>query len=420
MKQLESIAHRIMIQRGLLPDFSPAASIDNDSSRDLDQLSVSVPMGGSDVKILVAIADVDAVVKRHSAIDEHAATNTTSVYTAAAMFPMLPLNLSTDLTSLGEDQDRMAIVVEMVVDTAGVVKQSDVYRALVRNHAKLAYNATAAWLDGTAAAPPKVANIPGMDAHTALTFKLAQEFLRDLLPRSTVRSLQGYFTCADQLLRARQPRRIGVWPHKISVLARGQQLQPPTIRPEVLDAVYEGLFDDRQVRLTYRARHDQGVRTHEANPLAIVYRSGIGYLVCTTSQHADAIQLALHRITAATVLTEPAQRLPGFNLQTYIRSGAFGYRLSDATIKLEAIFERQAGQHFFEVKLGDDQCVQELPDGRVRVRATVNDTSELRWFLAGYGDRVEVMRPVTLRREFSEQARRLMRLYAGQKKSARA
>ena len=191
MNNLKAIARRIMLQRGLLPDFSDAvlaetraipdaaaapgpgvrdlrellwASIDNDTSRDLDQLSVSQPMPGGAVKILVAVADVDSVVKRGSAIDDHAQTNTTSVYTAGGLFPMLPERLSTDLTSLGEGRERLAIVIEMIVDGAGVVSGADVYRAVVRNHAKLAYNSVAAWLEGTAPAPAKVAAVPGLDA----------------------------------------------------------------------------------------------------------------------------------------------------------------------------------------------------------------------------------------------------------------
>jgi len=188
MNQLKSIACRVMTERGLLPEFSakvvaevsamrdaPAhgaairdlrdllwASIDNDTSRDLDQLSVAQQMGDETVKVLVAIADVDALVKRRSAVDDHAQTNTTSVYTAAAIFPMLPERLSTDLTSLGEGQERLAIVIEMVVASDGTLKSSEIYRAAVRNHAKLAYNALAAWLDGAAPAPPKVAAMPGL------------------------------------------------------------------------------------------------------------------------------------------------------------------------------------------------------------------------------------------------------------------
>jgi exoribonuclease-2 len=117
--------------------------------------------------VLVAIADVDAAVKAGDAIDAHARTNTTSVYTAAQIFPMLPERLSTDLTSLGERADRLALVVEMMVEADGSVAQSDVYRALVRNQAKLAYDSVAAWLEGTAQAPA-AASRPGVLAQLRL------------------------------------------------------------------------------------------------------------------------------------------------------------------------------------------------------------------------------------------------------------
>ena len=129
------------------------ASIDNDDSRDLDQLTVAEALPGDKVKIRVAVADVDALVKDGSAIDEHARHNTTSVYTAAEIFPMLPEKLSTDLTSLNFDEERLAVVVEMVIGADGSLQDSDIYRARVRNHAKLAYNSVAAWLEGNGAVP---------------------------------------------------------------------------------------------------------------------------------------------------------------------------------------------------------------------------------------------------------------------------
>jgi len=147
-----------------LPDLRSLlwCSIDNDDSRDLDQLTVARTGADGALSILVAIADVDALVKRGSAVDRHAETNTTSVYTAAAIFPMLPLALSTDLSSLGEDQDRLAIVIEMKMNAGGEVSASTIYRALVRNHAKLAYNAVASWLDGTGPAPERVSAVTGL------------------------------------------------------------------------------------------------------------------------------------------------------------------------------------------------------------------------------------------------------------------
>ncbi len=206
---LQDIAKRAMLERGLLPDFSaealaeldkirapatdginvqdlrdlPWASIDNDDSRDLDQLTVAVAMPGDMVKILVAVADVDALVKKGSAIDKQACQNTTSVYTPAKIFPMLPEKLSTNLTSLNLNENRLAVVIEMVIGADGSLQDSGVYRALVRNHAQLAYNSVAAWLDGKAAMPPAIAAVNGLAENLRLQDRAAQSMrnLRQLL-----------------------------------------------------------------------------------------------------------------------------------------------------------------------------------------------------------------------------------------------
>jgi exoribonuclease-2 len=136
-------------------------------------------MGGEAVRILVAVADVDATVAQGSATDGHAQHNTTSVYTAAAIFPMLPERLSTDLTSLGEGEDRVALVVEMTVNADGTVGAADLYRAVVKNRAKLAYNAVAAWLDATGPIPDRAAVVPDMEAQLRLQDQVAER-LRDV------------------------------------------------------------------------------------------------------------------------------------------------------------------------------------------------------------------------------------------------
>ena len=138
-------------------------SIDDDDSQDIDQLSVCHEAKDG-WRVLVAIADVDALVHKDSAIDLHAQVNTASVYTAARVFPMLPERLSTDLTSLGAHQDRLAIVTEMVVDAQGQVGSFRICRAQVRNQAKLAYDSLAAWLDGNGELPAAARAVPGMDA----------------------------------------------------------------------------------------------------------------------------------------------------------------------------------------------------------------------------------------------------------------
>jgi VacB/RNase II family 3'-5' exoribonuclease len=199
---LRSIAHRAMLERGLLPDFSPHdlaeiegihapatraeqstrdlrnliwCSIDNDDSRDLDQLTVAEAMPEGTTKILVAIADVDAVVKKQSALDDHARHNTTSVYTSAEIFPMLPEKLSTDLTSLNYESDRLAIVIEMVIADDGSLQSSDIYGATVHNRAKLAYNSVANWLEGSGPMPQVIGKLDGLDENLRLQDRVAQK-----------------------------------------------------------------------------------------------------------------------------------------------------------------------------------------------------------------------------------------------------
>ena len=199
---LQNIARKAMISRGLVPDFPdaeiselneislPAAcnpekakdmrdllwcSVDNADSLDLDQLTFAELLEGNKVRILVAIADVDALVESKSNIDHHASQNTASVYTVARIFPMLPEKLSTNLTSLCLDSDRCAVVVEMVLGDDGKVQQSDIYQAIVRNHAKLQYASLAVWLEGNGTIPSEIAKVEGLAENIKLQDQMAQK-----------------------------------------------------------------------------------------------------------------------------------------------------------------------------------------------------------------------------------------------------
>jgi VacB/RNase II family 3'-5' exoribonuclease len=201
---LQAIAKEVMRLHGFEPDFPAAvqqqlaelrakppqvvtgvsvrdlrdrlwSSIDNDTSRDLDQIEVAERLPTGDVKVLVGIADVDAFVPKASAIDQHAARETTTVYVGIRNFPMLPEELSTGKTSLLENQDMLSVVTELVVDAGGHVTSSDVYRAVVRNHAQLQYNSVGAWLEGTAAAPAKVGASTDLQAQLRLQDEAAQK-----------------------------------------------------------------------------------------------------------------------------------------------------------------------------------------------------------------------------------------------------
>ena len=150
------------------------SSIDNDTSKDLDQIEVAERLPNGDIKVRIGIADVDAFVPKDTPIDQHAARETTSVYTGVSIFPMLPNALSTGASSLLPDVDRPAVVTEFVVNASGAIGSSNVYRAIVRNKAQLTYNAVGAWLEATAAAPPKVAASPDLQAQLKLQDEAAQ------------------------------------------------------------------------------------------------------------------------------------------------------------------------------------------------------------------------------------------------------
>ena len=199
---LFAIAHRAMIEAGFIPDLPATikkeikaiaagtppssssasvrdlrtflwSSIDDSKSRDLDQVEYAEALAKGEARVLVGIADVDARVAKGSAIDEHAEANGTSVYAGVRTFPMLPEELSTDLTSLNAGEDRLAVVTEMVVAPDGTVKNTDIYLALLRSHAKLSYEAVGAWLDGKAEVPANVIAVPGLEAQIQLQSETA-------------------------------------------------------------------------------------------------------------------------------------------------------------------------------------------------------------------------------------------------------
>lgn len=199
---LVRISQRAMTERGLLPEFSDAVlhqlaslptpsfvpseqladlrsllwcSIDNDDSRDLDQLTVAEPLADGGLRLRVAIADVDSLVQKDTPIDDHAKANTATVYTSARIFPMLPEVLSTDLTSLNPGQTRLALVTEMDFQADGTLVRSTVQRALVFNRAQLSYDSVSAWLDGNGDLPHAASLVPGMDEQLRMQDAMAQQ-----------------------------------------------------------------------------------------------------------------------------------------------------------------------------------------------------------------------------------------------------
>ncbi len=202
---LVAAAHASMLEHGFQPEFPAAAaaqladieahpeppalpgaqdlrsllwsSIDNDTSKDLDQIEWAEQLPDGRIRVLIGVADVDARVPLGTVLDTHAKSETTSVYTGVHVFPMLPSELSEGITSLNENEDRVAHVIEFSVDAAGTASDGKVYAALVRNRAQLAYNAVGAWLEGTGPAPAKVAASADLAAQLKLQDAAAQRMV---------------------------------------------------------------------------------------------------------------------------------------------------------------------------------------------------------------------------------------------------
>jgi exoribonuclease-2 len=202
---LVAAAHASMLEHGFQPDFpagtdaeltaikahpeTPAApgaqdlrsllwsSIDNDTSKDLDQIEWAEQLPDGRIRVLVGVADVDVRVPKGTLLDSHAQSETTSVYTGVKVFPMLPAVLSEGITSLNENEDRVAVVIEYAVDAAGTASDGKAYRALVRNRAQLAYNSVGGWLEGSGPAPSKVAANADLAAQLKLQDAAAQRML---------------------------------------------------------------------------------------------------------------------------------------------------------------------------------------------------------------------------------------------------
>jgi predicted DNA-binding transcriptional regulator YafY len=263
------------------------------------------------------------------------------------------------------------------------------------------------WAEGA-----KVMDIPGMESPTALAFRLAEEYLVTLLPQTTLRHLEPHFRRAKEVLKPIRGNRLGLWPGKVIVIGRGPDLMPPSIKPEVQDVVYRALLNDRQIEVTYKGKDAEKPKSYPVNPLGLVFRDGVVYLVGTAKDYADVRHFVLHRVSAVKLLDTPCRRLAGFDLTAYVKEQKhFAYPVSQHTIELEALFEANAAVHLTERPLSKNQRLTSQKDGRVLLQATVKDSLELHWWLLGFGDKVEVLTPKALREEFATIAQRMASHY---------
>ena len=261
------------------------------------------------------------------------------------------------------------------------------------------------WIDRNA-----LTQIPSMSGPTAFALKLASEYLKPLMPPSVLRQLEAYFRHADTVLGDTS---LGRWTDKAAIIRQGPMLRPPAVRDDVQEAVYTALLENRRVEVAYRSKARTRANGIVLNPLGLVVRAGIAYLVATSWDYEDVRHYVLHRMGKAQLLDEPAKRPVGFRLADHVREDRrFSYPLSAGKLELKARFDADAAIHLTESRLSANHRATEQPDGRMLIEATVPDTADLRWWLLGFGAGVEVLGPAGLRAEFKDQAERLVGLYS--------
>jgi predicted DNA-binding transcriptional regulator YafY len=257
-----------------------------------------------------------------------------------------------------------------------------------------------------------VMDIPGMDSHTALAFWLAGQHLKPLLPKSTIHQLQPHFkTAAHVLDNIPTDKGAPAWRNKVRVLHRGPNLKSPAIAADVQNQVYDALLCNRRLAMTYSPRWQEGEKEYEINPLGLVLKDGITYLVCSMWNYPDIRLLTLHRMQEVQILDKPVNVPDGFNLDDYISSGELNFVVK-GNIQFKALFSTDAVFHLGERPLSDDQTISKQADGSMLVTATVLDTSELHWWLLGFGDQVEVLEPENIRNKIINILKSTVELYA--------
>ena len=255
-----------------------------------------------------------------------------------------------------------------------------------------------------------VVEIPRMEAHTALAFHLAQGNLQSQLPPSALGDLQSHFVTATKLLDKSTSQYAG-WREKIRVVPQTQQLIAPPVDAEVLEVVYRSLLESYCFDAKYYGRRSDQYASYRVNPLALILRGTITYLVCTLNTYTDIRLLSLHRFVEALVTEEPVKKPPGYDIDRYMEQGHADFLLG-AYIELEMLIDEEVAIHLRESLLDKSQKITLQADGRSVFTATVRDTGQLRWWLLGFAAQIEIIGPSTLREEFRQKTEAMAKRYS--------
>jgi len=256
-------------------------------------------------------------------------------------------------------------------------------------------------------------SIPAMGQFTALTFHLAEEYLKPLLPAQSLEYLKPNFSTAVHVLDDIDKRRTRRWLKKIRVVPRSLRLIGAPITDGIYDTVTQALYDDKQIEVTYIASSNEkgSPNTYSIHPYALIHRDATTELIGKIDNDVKVRRWPLHRMQTARILGKNSVIPRNFNLDEFIESQlAHPFSGKHITLKLWISKEGFGQAHVLETRLSDDQQVESVDDGLI-VTATVYETIELKWWLLGMGQRVKVLEPQSLHDDIKETHQAAAKLY---------
>ena len=258
-------------------------------------------------------------------------------------------------------------------------------------------------------------DVPGMDTTAALTFCMVESFLSHMLPKGCLAAISPHMKQARRVLGQIEGSSLQHWPDKVRTVQRTQPLLSAEIQSEVMETVYEALFHDRQFVGEYCRRGDTEPSEYVVNPLGLVFADPVIYLVATLRDYQDVLLLALHRFDSARILEDGCRHTGNFDLDAYLAKGVLEFPVADngRSLSLKFHMDSYVAKHLEESPLSEGQVITKHDEETVLVEATVQDTQQLRWWLLGFGDKVEVVEPNELRDEFILVAEKMVSRYQG-------
>ena len=260
-----------------------------------------------------------------------------------------------------------------------------------------------------------IINLSGLTLPQALSLSLVKKYLTPLFPSATLNELQPFFDEAAATLESQHDLPLLEWPKKIAIVQPTQSLLPPNIDPAIQTTVSEALLAERQLTITYQ-RSDNVELSYHLNPLGLVLRGGVSYLIASKVDTNEVRIFALHRMKSAKQTGQQEVHPEGFDLQHFIDKGQMGFNLAGEgqyyPIQLKAIFDKVSIKHLYETRLSEDQEIVKLNEEEFMITANVQETEQLFWWLQSFGSRVEVLEPEALRKKMIDSVKVLAKRYA--------